>query len=219
MDRSKPMFPDLASDDVFRLETSRLWLRWPRQADAAAFVRHAGCKDIADMTMSIPHPYSQQDAEKFIFSARSGNALGQQVALALTLKTRPGSPPGEAIGMIGLHETRKGHALLGYWLAREYHGLGLMSEAAGALTGFAMRFGCIEQIHASVRKDNAASRRVLEKQGFTSCGSGPVDMPLRGGIVECERFTLDKAAWLASGAGNPPAGGAAYALEPLSRVA
>jgi hypothetical protein len=30
------MFPDLARDDVFRLETPRLWLRWPRICDAAA---------------------------------------------------------------------------------------------------------------------------------------------------------------------------------------
>ena len=29
------MFPDLTRDDVFRLETRRLWLRWPRAADAA----------------------------------------------------------------------------------------------------------------------------------------------------------------------------------------
>lgn len=219
MDRSNPMFPDLASDDVFRLETSRLWLRWPRQGDAAAFVRHGGCKQIADMTASLPHTYTQQDGEKFIFSARSGNALGQQVALALTLKTRPGSPPGEAIGMIGLHETRKGHALLGYWLGQEYHGLGLMSEAASALIGFAMRFGCIEEIHASVRKGNGASRRVLEKQGFAFAGAGPVDLPLRGGIHECERFTLDKAGWLAVIATNPAPAISSPAPAPLSRVA
>ena len=28
-DRSKTMFPDLTRDDVFRLETRRLWLRTP----------------------------------------------------------------------------------------------------------------------------------------------------------------------------------------------
>ena len=27
------MFPDLARDDAFRLETARMWLRWPRFAD------------------------------------------------------------------------------------------------------------------------------------------------------------------------------------------
>ena len=28
------MFPDYFRDDVFRLETQRLWLRWPTAADA-----------------------------------------------------------------------------------------------------------------------------------------------------------------------------------------
>ncbi len=28
------MFPDLTRDDVFRIETKRLWLRWPRIQDA-----------------------------------------------------------------------------------------------------------------------------------------------------------------------------------------
>jgi hypothetical protein len=30
------MFPDLLRDDVFRLETRRLWLRWPRAAEETA---------------------------------------------------------------------------------------------------------------------------------------------------------------------------------------
>jgi hypothetical protein len=30
------MFPDLTADDIFRIETERLWLRWPRASDALA---------------------------------------------------------------------------------------------------------------------------------------------------------------------------------------
>ena len=48
------MFPDLTRDDVFRLETRRLWLRWPRQADAQAIVRLAGEKSVAEMTARLP---------------------------------------------------------------------------------------------------------------------------------------------------------------------
>ena len=56
------MFPDLTRDDVFRLETRRLWLRWPRLADVQAIVRLAGEKAVADMTARIPHPYHPEDA-------------------------------------------------------------------------------------------------------------------------------------------------------------
>lgn len=195
------MFPDLICDDVFRLETPRLWLRWPRMADAAALVRHAGVKEIADMTASIPHPYTRQDAEKFIFSCRAGNARGQQIALVLTLKGKPGqltgSQFGEAIGVIGVHETRPGHAMFGYWLGQPWHNLGLMSEAAQELIDLAFRVSPLEQISAIARADNPASHRVLEKTGFVLKGAGPVDVPLRGGIIPCNHFTLGRDSWQA----------------------
>ena len=41
------MFPELTRDDVFRLETRRLWLRWPRIADSTAILRLAGEKAVA----------------------------------------------------------------------------------------------------------------------------------------------------------------------------
>ena len=64
------MFPDLTRDDVFRLETRRLWLRWPRQADAQAIVRLAGEKAVAEMTARLPHPYPAEAADRFILEAR-----------------------------------------------------------------------------------------------------------------------------------------------------
>ena len=51
------MFPELTRDDVFRLETRRLWLRWPRMADATAILKLAGEKAVAEMTASDVAPY------------------------------------------------------------------------------------------------------------------------------------------------------------------
>ena len=48
------MFPDLARDDVFRLETSRLWLRWPRMGDAAAIERFL--QSMGGRALHRPHP-------------------------------------------------------------------------------------------------------------------------------------------------------------------
>jgi RimJ/RimL family protein N-acetyltransferase len=127
------MFPDLLRDDVFRLETARLWLRWPRSADVPALLTLGGEREVAEMTASIPHPYTKQDAANWTFASRAGNANGDAIVLALTLKDRPG----DAIGAIGLHAGRGNsgglnrNAMLGFWLGRPYHGRGLMSEAAG----------------------------------------------------------------------------------------
>ncbi len=178
------MFPDLLRDDVFRLETPRLWLRWPRASDARALARLGGDPHVAEMTASLPHPYTEQDAAGWIFASRRANAAGESLVLVLTLKSRPGEP----IGVVGLHGTRPGAATLGFWLGRASQRQGLMSEAAQGALDLALRVAPVEEIQARIRAGDAASRRVLEKCGFDSQGSGLADLPARGGVVACERF-------------------------------
>ncbi len=187
------MFSDLLRDDVFRLETARLWLRWPRMADAPSLVRYAGEKQVAEMTASVPHPYTQPEAEKFIFACRAGNAAGNQLALALTRKGKPA----EAIGIIGIHETRPGHAFIGYWLGLPFHGQGLMSEAVAAMIDLAFRAGDVESVDADALVENAASRRILEKSGFMPAGIGPVNLPVRGGVFQRASYHIERSDWQA----------------------
>lgn len=178
------MFPDLLRDDVFRLETPRLWLRWPRAADAAALVRHGGDPAVAGMTASVPQPYRPDDAAKWIFASRAGNTQGSSLVLVLTPKRKPA----DVIGAIGLHGWRDGAALLGFWLGAPFHGQGLMTEAAGAVIDLAFSVGAVEEVHAQARIEKVASRRVLEKTGFRLEGRGPIHLPARGGVFVCDRF-------------------------------
>ena len=87
------MFPDLTRDDVFRLETRRLWLRWPRHADVQAIHRLAGERDVAEMTASIPHPYPADAATTFVFESRKGNALGRSLRMAIAPRKKPQKSP------------------------------------------------------------------------------------------------------------------------------
>ena len=80
------MFPDLARDDVFRLETARLWLRWPRASDEAAIHRFCSLWEVARCTARIPHPYPPGSAERFIYAAREANASGRDLTLVLAPK-------------------------------------------------------------------------------------------------------------------------------------
>lgn len=187
------MFPDLTRDDVFRLETARLWLRWPRAPDAASLSRLAGEREVAEMTASIPHPYTPQDAAKWIFSARAGNAQGSSLSLVIARKAKPL----EAIGAAGLHETRPGSALLGFWIGRPHQGSGFVTEAVETLIETAFRLASVNEIHAQARLVNEASRHVLLKCGFSSEGQGRIDLPARGGLVMCERFRLKREYWIA----------------------
>jgi RimJ/RimL family protein N-acetyltransferase len=187
------MFPDLARDDVFRLETARLWLRWPRAADAPAIHRYCSRWEVAQFTARIPHPYPPGTAERFIYAAREGNASGRDLTLVMT----PIRDKREAIGAVSLEGRGLDRLTLGYALAPETWGKGLASEAVEAMVEAAFSLTEAVELDASSRVENAASRRVLEKAGFQSLGAGLEGAPARGGLVPCDRFALTRAAWAA----------------------
>jgi len=166
------MLPEIARDEVFRLETRRLWLRWPRAADASVFRALASDWQVARLTAALPHPYALADADQFIRDSREDNLRGSALRMALTLK----SGEREVVGVIGV-EAREGRPMLGYWLGRPFWGHGMMSEAVAAMVHAFFLFSDGEEVCARVSEENAASRGVLEKRGFVeverlAAGSG-----------------------------------------------
>ena len=152
------MFPDLTRDDVFRLETRRLWLRWPRVADAQNIVRLAGEKAVAEMTACIPHPYPPEQAGSFVLRTRQANADGRGLAMAVTPKGKPHC----LIGMAGIDPRGPDRTpTLGYWLGLSSWGKGYATEAARALIDALFSYTEELELVASARVINPASRRVL----------------------------------------------------------
>lgn len=188
------MFPDLTRDDVFHLETSRLWLRWPRASDAAALAAFASLPEVARMTAAIPHPYPPGEAERFILKSRVGNAEGS----ALTLVITPKGGAGPAFGLVSATLSATRDVELGYVLSPAQWGKGYATEAAKALIGVIFGLTNANRILANSRDVNAASRRVLEKCGFAYLDTGLDPLPARGGLHPCERFRLDRKAWASS---------------------
>jgi RimJ/RimL family protein N-acetyltransferase len=186
------MFPDLTRDDVFRIETRRLWLRWPRHADGQAIVRLAGDRAVAEMTAAIPHPYPPDAATAFVFESRKGNALGRALRMAIA----PKKTPTQFIGMIGIEpDPESGRPHLGYWLGAPHWGRGYATEAARALVDAWFAYTAADELTSAARTDNPVSRRVLEKCGFKPTGSGPMAFPARAAVFPVERFRLDRLAW------------------------
>jgi RimJ/RimL family protein N-acetyltransferase len=186
------MFPDLARDDVFRLETPRLWLRWPRICDAQAISKFCSRWEVARYTARILHPYPEGSAERFIYAAREANSAGRDLTLVMT----PIRGKGDAIGAISLESRGTDRLALGFVLAPELWGKGLATEAAEAAINAAFALTRTVEILASVRVENAASQAVLAKCGFTRVGAGLQGAPARGGLVECHAFRLARADWI-----------------------
>jgi RimJ/RimL family protein N-acetyltransferase len=214
------MFPDLTRDDVFRLETARLWLRWPRQADVQAIVREAGDKAVAEMTAVIPHPYPPAEADAFVLRARTENANGTGLTMAITPKARPN----ELIGIVGIKgpTATTPEPFIGYWLGRTHWGKGLATEAARAMIDAAFAYTLADELTASTRVVNPASRRVLEKCGFALQGSRLRSFPVWGGALPVDDFRLDRRTWASLkswGLSGPNAHGRGASGEPALSLA
>ena len=182
------MFPEITHDDVFRLETERLWLRWPRLADAAAFVVLLNDPEATRHT-TLPRPYQSSDAENFIRSAREANAAGESLYLALAPKRDPNAP----IGMISAEGAQsRGASRLGFWLGRPHWGQGLMSEAASAFVDLVFKITSLERMVSSATPDNIASLRLQERLGFIRTGRTAIDAP--GGSLDVITTELKRGA-------------------------
>jgi RimJ/RimL family protein N-acetyltransferase len=154
------------------LETPRLRLRPYGLADLAAIV--AGLNDwtVAQWLARTPYPYRPADADAFLAEAAAAHA-GGRFAIADRATDR-------LIGAIGVEHGTDDREL-GYWLAREQWGRGLMSEAVTAIVDHAFGTLGVRRLHATTDPDNAASQRVLLKAGFRRIGSQPADPPTRRG--------------------------------------
>ena len=116
------MFPDIARDDVFRLETQRLWLRWPRVSDAAcdrALLLEMGGRAL-HRAHSAPLSQGQRRALR-LRRARGQCARARSYARADADRARRVW----SIGAISLERRGTDRLTLGYALAPEVWGRGL----------------------------------------------------------------------------------------------
>lgn len=140
----------LPSDGVIAL---RPW----RRKDVDALVACIdGDPEIGRWLDRIPQPYTAADALAFI------SGIGE-TAFAVVDEAS-----GEIVGGIGLRWTED-VAEVGYWARADVRGRGLTTRALVLAAGVAFEEGAARvQLRADV--ENAPSRRVAEKAGFTAEG-------------------------------------------------
>ncbi|WP_321507374.1 GNAT family protein [uncultured Methanoregula sp.] len=141
------------------LQTKKAILRPWSAADAGSISRHANNPRItACMRDAFPHPYTLEDAHRFIEMA------GSTKNLLLAIETG-----GEAVGGIGIHyleDVYRGTGEIGYWLSESFRGQGIVTDAVRSLVPVVFQETDLIRIHAGIFANNPASMRVLEKSGF-----------------------------------------------------
>ena len=135
--------------------------------DAEAIAQAADNLNIAKNLRNVfPNPYTLDDAIWYINDCIA-NAGKKQINYAIVAD-------GQAVGSIGISvkdDVYQKSAELGYWLAESYWRKGIMSRAVEKIWKEAFETFDIVRIFAEPFADNAGSRGVLEKAGFTCEGT------------------------------------------------
>ena len=112
------------------IATARLILRPWDNGDAEALQRLAGRREIADTMISVPHPFTQEYAEKWIASHAEASARGEALHFAITLAST-----GSLVGAVELRaiDAEHSHAEMSCWVGVEWWGQGFATEATRAV--------------------------------------------------------------------------------------
>lgn len=135
----------------------------------------------------LPYPYTEQDGADYISAMLSADE-NETFAFAITVDDK-------AVGSIGVFRQANIHrqtAELGYYLAEEYWGKGIMTEAVKQICEYVFGKSDIIRIYAEPFAYNAPSCRVLEKAGFQCEGILRKNAVKNGKIVDMKMYSLIK---------------------------
>ena len=144
-------------------------------------------KVLNNLRDGLPFPYTPQDAEDYITAMLSADE-NDTFAFAITVHDR-------AVGSIGAFRQSNIHsrtAELGYYLAEEYWGQGIVTEAIRQICGLLFETTDILRIYAEPFSYNIGSRRALEKAGFTCEGVMKNNAVKNGKVQDMTLYSLTR---------------------------
>jgi RimJ/RimL family protein N-acetyltransferase len=164
------------------LETPRLLLRPATAGDAPLLHRHWTDPDVRRYLWDgriIDFEMAERVARQSAESRASGCGLWMVLA----------TEDGAFRGVVGLRETPQGPPELLYSVSPVHWGLGIATEAARGVLSHAFTALGLPMVSASTDRPNAASRRVLEKLGFTATGEALLHgLPIVQYAISREQF-------------------------------
>lgn len=174
------------------LKTKRLLLRTFKPSDARDVRRLAGDRLIADTTLSIPHPYTDVMAEKWIGKHRPQFKSRQAAVFAIVLRESR-----ELVGAIGLGlQAAHQRAELGFWIGRPYWNKGYCAEAGQAVLAYGFTTFELNRICGNHFSRNPASGRVMQKLGMIHEGRARQHVRKWNQFEDVEWYGILKADWL-----------------------
>lgn len=155
------------TEQILDIASDRLILRPPVPEDVDVVNRELAKWDIAKMLASAPHPYPPEPMDKWWQERKARMFPVEGLWRMLSLKDDPART---CVGNVALCP-RDGKWQLGFWLAEDQWGKGLMSEAVISAVVHVLAHWQPKEIVSGALTDNPASRKILEKAGFTYTGT------------------------------------------------
>lgn len=163
-------------------------LRQWRIEDAAELAAAANNKKLQDnLRDGLPYPYTESDAVCFI---RSMLEADKDAVFAFAIVAR-----NKVVGSIGAFRKDNIHsrtAEIGYYIAEPYWGRGIGTSAVGQLCGYIFGHTDIIRLFAEPFAHNAASCRILEKNGFACEGTLKSNAVKNGRVLDMKMYALLK---------------------------
>ena len=154
------------------MKQQQIKLRPWKKSDVPFFIKHATNSKISKfMTDRFPQPYTEKDAKMFI---KSANLIQPTTRFAILYNE-------QVVGSIGIYpqeDINRLNAELGYWLAEEYWGKGIMSEAINYLLKYVFEILPIDRIFARPFPTNLASISILKKNNFV------LEATIKNGLIK-----------------------------------
>lgn len=137
-------------------------LRPFKEGDEKALVKNLNNKNISKNLLNLPFPYRLKDAKSWIeinlkeYQNKKSSMAGFAIDVG-----------GNLVGSIAFHNIVPGHkAMIGYWLAEDYWGQGMMTEAIKLITEFGFRKMNLKRLYAHTYTWNEGSQKALIKNGY-----------------------------------------------------
>ena len=140
-------------------------------------------KVLDNLRDGLPYPYTENDAKEFILAMQNADK-NKDFAFAIVFDNK-------CIGSIGVFRKDNIHfktAEMGYYIAEEYWGRGIMTQAVNEICDYVFNNSDIIRIFAEPFIHNIASQKVLEKNGFCCEGILKSNAYKNGRVVDMKMY-------------------------------
>lgn len=140
-------------------------------------------KILDNLRDGLPYPYTERDAKEFITAMLNSNR-NDVFSFAIVYE-------GKCIGSIGVFRQSNIHcktAELGYYVAEDYWGKGIMTQAVKEICDYVFNNSDIIRIFAEPFAYNIASQYVLENNGFYLEGVLKNNAYKNGSVVDMKMY-------------------------------